>query len=248
MTTIRAYHRPATLDEALELLTGPDTEPLGGGTVLNGLPEETPAEVVDLQALGLDTVERDGAHVSIGAMVRLQDLIDHEWVPPLLKDLAYREGPNTIRNAATVGGTVAAADPESELLAGLLAHGAAVTIARSAGATDIALADLLADRSELAGGLITAVHVTIGGTGAAARTGRTPADTSIVMVAGVCDDAASPRLAATGVAATPVLIDLDALDDLDPPPDFRGSAQYRRAVVEALAARVIVELKKGGQV
>ena len=54
MTTIRAYHRPATLDDALALLAQPDVVPLGGGTVLNGLPASTPAEVVDLQALGLD--------------------------------------------------------------------------------------------------------------------------------------------------------------------------------------------------
>ena len=247
MTTIRAYHRPATLDDALALLAQPDVVPLGGGTVLNGLPASTPAGVVDLQELGLDGITRDGAALRIGAMVRLQDLIDHEWVPPLLKDLAHREAPNTIRNAATIGGTVAAADPESELLAGLLAHGAGVTITRPSGPTDIGLADLLADRSELDGGLIIAVHIIIGGNGAAARTGRTPADTPIVMVAGVCDDAARPRLAATGVAETPVLIDLDALDDLDPPPDFRGSAQYRRALVGVLGARVIADLKKAGQ-
>jgi probable selenate reductase FAD-binding subunit len=246
MTTIRAYHRPATLDDALVLLAQPDVVPLGGGTTLNGLPAATPAEVVDLQALGLDEITRDGAALRIGAMVRLQDLIDHEWLPPLLKELAHREAPNTIRNAATIGGTVAAADAESELLAGLLAHGAGVTVARPAGSVDIGLADLLADPSELEAGLITAIHIIVGGNGAAARTGRTPADTPIVMVAGVCDDASNVRLAATGVADTPVLIDLDALDDLDPPPDFRGSAEYRRALAGTLGARVVAELKKAG--
>ncbi len=51
-------------------------------------------------------------------MVRLSDLEAHSDVPALLKDLSRREGPNTIRNAATVGGTIASGDPESELVAG----------------------------------------------------------------------------------------------------------------------------------
>ena len=42
-------------------------------------------------------------------------------------------------------------------------------------------------------------------------------------------------------------ITVDALDDLDPPPDFRGSSDYRRALVGVLGARVIADLKKAGQ-
>ena len=63
MRTIREYHRPATLGEALILLarTDVDSVPLGGGTVLNGLPDDVPEEVVDLQSLGLDNIGRDGA-------------------------------------------------------------------------------------------------------------------------------------------------------------------------------------------
>ena len=39
-------------------------------------------------------------------MARLQDVVDHEWTPPALRDLARRSAPSTIRNAATVGGAV----------------------------------------------------------------------------------------------------------------------------------------------
>jgi CO/xanthine dehydrogenase FAD-binding subunit len=49
-------------------------------------------------------------------------------------------------------------------------------------------------------------------------------------------------LAATGVASTPVIIDLDHLDELDPPGDFRGSPAYRRHVAGTLGARVVAEL------
>jgi CO/xanthine dehydrogenase FAD-binding subunit len=211
--------------------------------VLNGLPDEVPAEVIDLQALGLANIGSDGAAVSIGAMATLQDVVDDDTIPPLLRDLAYREAPNTIRNAATIGGTVAAADPESQLIAGLLAHGATVAITGVAGTDEVALSDLLANRGTLAGRLITAVGVTVGASGASARAGRTPSDIPIVMVAGF-RDGDEVRLAATGVAATPALIDLGHLDDLDPPADFRGSAAYRRHLAETLGARVLAALSE----
>ena len=72
-------------------------------------------------------------------------------------------------------------------------------------------------------------------------------DVPIVMVAGVRTGADTVRLAATGVATTPVLIDLDALDALDPPDDFRGSAAYRRHLAATLGARVVTQLAEGGQ-
>ncbi len=60
------------------------------------------------------------------------------WCPSSYEILRGREAPNTIRNAATIGGTVGTADPESELLAGLLAYGATVTLARTGSQTDSA--------------------------------------------------------------------------------------------------------------
>lgn len=124
MTRIRSYRRPASLDDALALMARPGiaTAPLGRGTALNAAPDGASEEVVDLQALGLEAMTRDGPTLTYGAMARLQDVVDHEWTPPVLRDLAHREAPSTLRNAATVGGTVAAADWESGFLAGLLAY------------------------------------------------------------------------------------------------------------------------------
>jgi CO/xanthine dehydrogenase FAD-binding subunit len=48
------------------------------------------------------------------------------------------------------------------------------------------------------------------------------------------------RMAMTGVAATPVIV--DEASRLVPPSDFRGSSDYRRAVAVALANRVRSEL------
>jgi CO/xanthine dehydrogenase FAD-binding subunit len=245
---IRGYHRPSKLEEALQLLSRSEvaTVPLGGGTVLNGLPAVTADEVVDLQGLGLAEITQSGADLSCGATTTLQALIDHPVTPMLVRDLAAREAPRTIRNVATLGGTIAGGDAESVLLAGLLAYGATVTVTHMEGSRSLALADLLGDRSVLAGGLITAVSWDVTGTGASASTARTPADTPIVLVAGRRSDDGTVALAATGAAQTPVLIDLDRVADLDPPGDFRGTPEYRRHLVATLGARVLESLDAGG--
>ena len=151
MALVGTYHRPSELSEALELLGRPDihTAPLGGGTVLNGRPASVPEVLVDLQDLDLDRFERDGSRLTIGAMATLQNVIDHEAVPPVLAQLAHRSAPNTIRNMATVGGTVATADWESPFLTGLLAYGATVAIARQGGEESHGLSDLLGNRTLL---------------------------------------------------------------------------------------------------
>ena len=214
--------------------------------MLNGLPTEIPEEVVDLQALGLSDISRDGAVLDVGSMVTLRDFVDQEWTPPLLRDLAMREAPNTIRNAATIGGTVATRDSESGLLAGLLAYAATASVATSSGVEVVALTDLVAHDRVLAGGLITSVRIALGGEGAFEATARTPADIPIVLVAGHRSDEGELRVAASGVAPHPVVIDLDQIADLEPPADFRGSADYRRHLVTVLAARVAGRLPEGG--
>jgi len=243
MHAISNYHRPSGLEEAVALLGRNDvhTIVIGGGTVVSAadLPAET--EVVDIQDAVSGAIERNGDRVTIGAMTRLHDLVEAPDTPPLLAELALREGPNTLRNASTVGGAVAAADPESELLAGLLVHEATVTIGNTAGSTEVPLPDLLANPSLLSGGVITSISVAGGGQTSSARTGRTPADTSIVAAAGrVVPDGF--RVALTGVAATPVLVDTDNLANLDPPADFRGSTGYRRELARTLTRRVIEQL------
>lgn len=244
MQTVVSYHRPPTLDEAVALLNreGVRSQVLAGGTVLNASRRTEPIEVVDLQAIGLDTIQAEGDSVTIGAMVRLQDLIDHPDVPPFIGSLATREGPNTLRNVATVGGTVAAAHPDSELLAGLLVYDAVVTLQRPTGPEHTALTELLAGSSTLDGAVITTVKIATDGRTAVARTGRTPADTSIVAAVARRTPDGGTKLALTGVATTPILVDGTALDSLDPPGDFRGSAEYRQYLATTLAGRALAGL------
>ena len=241
MKTIAAYHRPASVDEAVSLLSRTDvtTTVVAGGTAINTVDLPPGTEVVDIQdAVGAE-IEWRGDRVSYGAMARLADVVDNDATPPLLAELARREGPNTLRNAATIGGTVAEGHSESELVAGLLVHEA--TVAISGTATEVPIGVLMADWSLLDRAVITSVSVAIGGETTSDRTGRTPADTSIVAAAGrVVPDGI--RMALTGVAANPILVDPDDLTSLNPPADFRGSSEYRRELARVLAKRVVTRL------
>lgn len=232
MTGVVAYHRPASLDEAAGLLAGPDRVPLAGGTVVNTAGWDRAVEVVDLQSCGLGQV--DGRTGRIGAMTRLQTLVDTDALPTLVRDLARRELPSTLRTIATVGGSVAAAGPDSVLVAALAVHDAVVEFHRSDAAP---LADVLAEG--VGDRLITAVRIDGHGEGAFEATGRTPADVPIVSAVGraVGDDV---RLALTGVASTPVAVDpADPVAGLEPGGDFRGSAAYRLHLATVLSRRVV---------
>lgn len=233
-----SYSRPASLVEALALLERPTAVALGGGTRVNAAAAAEPVELVDLQALGLDRIEPlSGGAVRLGATVRLQQLAESCVVPPAVREAARREQPSTLRSQATLGGAVATADPESELLAALLVHDAVASVAGSGGSESLPLTELFAQLPLAAGRVITAVTIDVTGRSAVARVGRTEADRPIVAAAARVTDDGDLRLALSGVAATPVLV--DGLDELEPPDDFRGSSEYRRALAEVLSERVL---------
>ncbi|MFV1971287.1 MAG: xanthine dehydrogenase family protein subunit M [Acidimicrobiia bacterium] len=246
---ITQYRRPLTLDEAVALTAQPDTVIIAGGTSVNADPGRSGATAVDLQALDLGGIETNGGSIRIGATTRLQDLVESDTVPPVLRDLARRDAPSTIRNAATVGGTIGTADPGSELLAGLLAFGAVVTLATSGSTSDSmaehAVDDILADPGLLDGAIMTDITVPTTGFAATDRTGRTPMDRAIVMAVAHKDSGGHIRLAMTGVASLPLIVDPQRIEDLDPPSDFLGSSLYRRHIATVLASRVLTAVTEG---
>ncbi|MEA2024764.1 MAG: FAD binding domain-containing protein [Actinomycetota bacterium] len=242
---ITQYHRPLTLDEAIALTARPDVVIIAGGTSVNSDPGRSPVTAVDLQALDLAGIDTDGESIRIGATTLLQDLVDSALVPAVLRDLARREAPNTIRNAATVGGTIGAVDPESELLAGLLAFGATVTLAHAGSTTEHTLDEILDDSTLLNGGIMTSVSIPSNGLAAADRTGRTPMDRPIVMAVAHRSHGGEVRVAMTGVSTRPVVVDPEQIDALDPPSDFRGSSGYRKSLALVLAGRVFATVTGG---
>ena len=240
MVTVTTYWRPTTMADALELVGRADTRVLAGGTRLNADASTDPVEVVDLQALDLGGIgpESEGV-LRAGAMATLQDLADGEEVPAVVREAARRERPSTLRAQGTVGGCVADGSGESELLAALLVHEAQVHLETDGGAETAPLETFLADLPLGAGRIVTAVSFRTSGTAAAARTARTPADRAIVAAVARAADGVR-RIAVTGVASTPVLVQPG--DQVQPVGDFRGSSEYRRALVDVLVARVQEEI------
>lgn len=244
MPQLQAYHRPQSVEEALDLLArgGANAAVLAGGTQLNAHLPRHVTEVIDLQAVGLDRISHGPGRLTLGAMVPLQAVVDDEDAPELLREMAHRAGPNTFRNAGTVGGTVARADSESEFLAALLVYDAEITIETGDGSHTMPLQAFLRDVSgSLRQGIITGVALEKDGATAHARLARTPADAPIVAaVARRAGDAL--RLALCGVAPTPLLVEPENLEGLNPPADFRGSTDYRRAMARVLVDRVLAEI------
>ncbi len=244
------YHRPDTLQDALQLLArkGVSAAVLAGGTRLN--PDLADIEeLVDLQAVGLDEVSHGENRLSLGAMVRLQRIVDDEQAPPLLREMARREGPNTLRHAATIGGTIVAGDPESELVAALLVFNADVTIRNANGGHTMPLADFYEDvAGHLRGAILTGVALETDGATAHERVARTPQDKPIVAAVARyrpsgAQDGATALLALCGVASRPILVGPEDIAALQPPADFRGSSEYRQEMARILAKRVLNELQ-----
>lgn len=241
MPRVVEYHRPSSVEEALQLLTRPTAAVLAGGTLVNATPNTHPVIAVDISRLGLDGIEAlpDG-RLRLGAATTLQQLVDHPAVPAVLRDLARREAVSTLRTLATVGGTLAAGGPESELVAGLLVCEAEVTLRSATATRSVPLPQLLADCDHLLSTLIVGATIRIDGTLAAERTGRTPGDVAIVSAAARRTPDGRTLVALSGVAPTPVLA--DDVAGLNPPGDFRGSSEYRKHLASVLSARVRAEV------
>jgi len=236
MVKVRAYERPASLEEALVALEQSHAVLVGGGTRLTAATGAEPVLVVDLQAAGLEGVRRSGeGTVVLGATTTLEDLAASPELPEVVREAARREQPSSLRALSTLGGCVASADFESELLATLLVHRAAVRLAARSGLSVAPLADLLAEPGQLTGRIIVSVEIEVGGQSAVARVARTPADRPIVAVVARRDTQGMLLLAFSGVAHAPVLVDNP--EALEPPGDFRGSSEYRKAMAEVLGVR-----------
>jgi CO/xanthine dehydrogenase FAD-binding subunit len=246
---ITTYHRPQTLEEALNLLAKPNFQPLGGGTVLARGPAQQ-IEVVDLQALGLNTVTRKGGELQIGATVTLQQLLESGDCPPALKRALQLEAPLNIRNSASVAGTLVTGDGRSTLTCCLLALDAKLELIalENRKAESVTLGAFLPIRQP---GLITAVSLPLNAKLAFESVGRTPADKPIVCSALAGWPSGRTRLAVGGFGKTPSLamdgteaegLETAARNACHEAADAFGSATYRMDVAAALARRCLAAL------
>src|SRR5438552_5779944 len=148
-----AYAAPATLEEAVGLLTEhAEAEPrvLAGGQSLIPMMNfrlAKPGYLVDLRKIaGLSGIRREGDVLVIGAMTRLAEVERSPEVAvaaPLLAEAVGLVAHAPIRNSGTVGGSLAHADPAAELPAVALALGAELAATGPAGTRIIPAAEFL---------------------------------------------------------------------------------------------------------
>jgi carbon-monoxide dehydrogenase medium subunit len=262
------YVRPATLAEALDLLDG-ESRPLAGGQSLMpllNLRRVRVARLVDLGAIaelqGIASGPRGELILGAGVTV---SRIEHDPLVraavPVLVQAARLVGNPQVRARGTVGGTVAQADPTSEIVTALVALGATATVRDAAG-------DRLAPIEALAlgdGELIVDVRITAQGGGHQAAIDeiapRFAARALVVAAAAVRVDAGlleAARIAVAGVSPGPaVLADLpqlagmspqdarigglirDAIGRLPSGPRPPAEERYRRDAAAHLAVRVL---------
>src|SRR5712691_1960506 len=239
------YHVPSTVDEACALLASlEDAKVLAGGQSLMPLLNfrlARPAHLVDINRIaGLDRIyERDGG-VAVQALARQAAVEDSELVAracPLLTTAVRLVAHRVIRNRGTVCGSIAHADPASELPAVLLALGGNVTAVSSSGKRVIPASELFRGVFETA---LRPDEVL-----AEAWFPASPAPFAILeesrrhgdfALAGAVR--AGDRLALFGVAPTPVLADRsDPTRGLEPSGDLEATPAFRLHLVRVLTEK-----------
>jgi CO/xanthine dehydrogenase FAD-binding subunit len=245
------YHRPDTIDEALKLLARvePVTVPLGGGTVLNQ-PSDQSVATVDLQALGLDSIEVSGRVLKIGATATLQSLLETPETPSALCAAIRHEATYNLRQIGTVAGTLVSADGRSPFATAMLACGAELLL--QPGDQKSTLGDLLPLRSErLSKRLITSLSIPLNIQLAYHYVARSPADLPIVCVAVAQWPSGRTRVVLGGFGDSPLLAmdgpnpigaDIAARDAYQEASDQWASADYRSDIAATLTKRALAEM------
>jgi carbon-monoxide dehydrogenase medium subunit len=239
------YHAPTSVDEACSLLGSlDDAKVLAGGQSLVPLLNfrlARPAHLVDINRVGgLDRIyERDGG-VAVQALARQAAVEDSEIVArvcPLLRDATKLVAHRVIRNRGTVCGSLAHADPASELPAVLLALGGSVVAVSARGRrvipanqlftgvfeTSLAADELLAEAWFPASPRPFAIL----------EESRRHGDFALAGVV-----RAGKRLALFGVAPTPVLADpRNPTVGLEPSGDLEATPEFRLHLVRVLTEK-----------
>jgi len=251
---ITAYHRPKSLDEALTLLSQPDTVPLGGGTLLSHEKVDS-VQAVDLQLLDLNSLSKAGNNLELGATLTLQLLLESEHCPEALKSALKLEAPLNIRNSATVAGTLVSCDGRSTFACALQAMDAKIEQANINDSKieyqETNIGEFLPLRST---NLITKIIIPLNVKLAFEYVAKTPADKPIVCAALAQWNSGRTRLALGGYGKSPMLamdgtetegtvgLETAARNAFHEATDEYTSAEYRMDVASTLAKRCLENL------
>lgn len=271
-----SYARARSLEHAFDLLAQGDGQAkvLAGGQSLMAtlnLRLSHPRLLVDINAIpDLDGIRLDGATLEIGALVRQSDAESSQMIakhaPLIARALGHVAHP-AIRNRATIGGSIAFADPAAELPACLLALDGEVVVAGRKGRRNVKADNFFKDLFETALGqdeLLVAVRVPaakaehrygfeelarrhgdyaiVGLAAAAIRAGNDLQNVRIVYFAvGVTPVRA--RKAEAALAAGKIDDAVSAIaQDLDPSDDIQATRAYKLHAAGVLLRRAAKEM------
>jgi aerobic carbon-monoxide dehydrogenase medium subunit len=243
------YVRAGSVEEALDALATPDAKLLAGGQSL--LPAmklriARPAVVVDIGGLELGGIEERNGELVIGALTTWDELERYGARPAFhaIPECAAGIGDLQVRNRGTIAGGLAHADPASDMPAVTLALGARLVLRSASGertidAGEFALGPFTTSLAE--GELMTELVLPLPpeGSGSAYVAVEHPASGFALAGAAalVLPDGTS-RVAVTGVAAAPFLLDGDdGIGKAELFGDRFAPIEYRRQLAQTVIER-----------
>ena len=262
------YIRASSAQEAISLIGehGSDAKFLAGGHSLLPLMKlrlAQPAVLVDIARISdLSYIKDAGDHIAIGALTRHMDVEKSPVLAqhvPLLAHAAGHVGDPQVRHRGTIGGSIAHADPASDLPATTLALGATYVVTGPSGTREIAASDFYKGflESDLAEDeMLTEIRVPkMNGAGwSFQKFNRRAQDWAIVGVAAWRKNGSS-GVALVNMGQTPVLAAqvsqalsggasiADAAElaaaDAEPTADNNASVEYRTHLAKVLVRRAL---------
>lgn len=264
------YARPDTVDGALALLAehGEDATVMAGGHSLLPVMKlrlATPELVIDISRLSeLSSIRVEGDELVVGAGTRHRAVESSEVVQaecPLLAAVARTVGDPQIRHRGTLGGSLAHADPASDLPAAVLALGGTVVLRSPRGERSVPITGFytgmfssVKEPDELL------VEVRVPRTGSAGwayeKFTRRANDWAIVAVAAVDGRVGLVNMGPTPLRASATeaalaegasIADAAALADqgTDPTADVTATVEFRRHLARVLTRRALTTAAGG---
>jgi 2-furoyl-CoA dehydrogenase FAD binding subunit len=261
------YARPDTIDEALAILAehGDDARVLAGGQTLLAmlnLRVVEPVVLVDITRIPeLDVIREVDGRIEVGAAVTQNRLLAWpalaEKLPLLAAALPF-VGHFQTRNKGTVCGSVAHADPTSEIPLSLAVLEGEVVLSSRKGTRVLAAAEFqqgMLATARAGDELIAAVRFPVVGGGVAFReVARRHGDFAIVGVAALSAGANDIRIGVAGMADRPAVRRIAADDasgikdaierlawELEGYEDIHASARMRRDLLRRIGPVVVEE-------
>lgn len=255
-----AYHKPASVADAVKLLADPEAKAISGGhTLLPALKHRLnrPSALVDLSGIAeMKGIRRQGNAIVVGALTRHVEVATSAEVAAAIPALAYMAshiGDVQVRNRGTIGGSVSNNDPAADYPAAVLGLGATVHTSKRKIAADDFFLGMFTTALE-ADEILVAVEFPIVDKAGYAKM-KNPASRYVMAGVFVSRAGGAVRVAVNGAGpcvfrqaemekALAASWSADALAGISQSPDglnadIHGSAEYRAHLVGVMAKRAL---------